>query len=127
MRAAVAASKSLRMKLYEHDQILLVQAQQSAACNAKHQIEERLCRWLLRTRDLVQSDNIELTQEFLAQMLGVRRTSVTLAARHLQGANLIKYRRGHIQILDLEGLQDTSCECYEAVKSQVVRLRSQPT
>jgi CRP-like cAMP-binding protein len=127
MRAAVVTSKSLRMKLYQHDQILLVQAQQSAACNAKHQIEERLGRWLLRTRDLVQSDNIELTQEFLAQMLGVRRTSVTLAARHLQAAHLIKYRRGHIQILDAEGLQDSSCECYEAVKSQVTRLRGHPT
>jgi hypothetical protein len=59
-------------------------------------------------------------------MLGVRRTSVTLAARHLQAVNLIKYRRGHIQILDAEALQDASCECYEAVKSQVVRLQSQP-
>jgi len=124
MRAAVTASKSLRVKLYEHDQMLLVQAQQSAACNAKHQIEERLCRWLLRTRDLVQSDTIELTQEFLAQMLGVRRTSVTLAARHLQAVNLIKYRRGHIQILDEEALQEASCECYEAVKSQVMRLQA---
>ncbi len=126
MRAAVATSKSLRVKLYEHDQMLLAQAQQSAACNAKHQIEERLCRWLLRTRDLVESDIIELTQEFLAQMLGVRRTSVTLAARHLQAVKLIKYRRGHIQILDEEALQDASCECYEAVKSQVMRLQAQP-
>ena len=126
MRAAVATSKSLRVKLYEHDQMLLAQAQQSAACNAKHQIEERLCRWLLRTRDLVESDSIELTQEFLAQMLGVRRTSVTLAARHLQAVKLIKYRRGHIQILDEKALQDASCECYEAVKSQVLRLQAQP-
>lgn len=126
MQAAVATSKSLRVKLYEHDQMLLAQAQQSAACNAKHQIEERLCRWLLRTRDLVESDSIELTQEFLAQMLGVRRTSVTLAARHLQAVKLIKYRRGHIQILDEEALQDASCECYEAVKSQVLRLQAQP-
>src|SRR6476661_9871580 len=101
MRGAVVASKSLRIKLYQHDQMLLAQAQQSAACNAKHQIEERLCRWLLRTRDLVGSDSIELTQEFLAQMLGVRRTSVTLAASHLQAVNLIKYRRGHIQITDM--------------------------
>ena len=123
MRVAVAVSKSLRIKLYQHDQMLLAQAQQSAACNAKHQIEERLCRWLLRTRDLVGGDKFELTQEFLAQMLGVRRTSVTLAARHLQAVNLIKYRRGHIEILDLDGLQESSCECYEAVKSQVARLQ----
>jgi CRP-like cAMP-binding protein len=126
MRAAVAASKSLRIKLYQHDQMLLAQAQQSAACNAKHQIEERLSRWLLRTRDLVGSDSIELTQEFLAQMLGVRRTSVTLAASHLQAVNLIKYRRGHIQVLNLDGLEDASCECYEAVKTQVARLESVP-
>jgi CRP-like cAMP-binding protein len=127
MRAAVAASKSLRIKLYQHDQMLLAQAQQSAACNAKHQIEERLCRWLLRTRDLVESDSIELTQEFLAQMLGVRRTSVTLGASHLQAVNLIKYRRGHIQVLDVDALQEASCECYEAVKSQVARLLAVPT
>lgn len=126
MRAAVAASRSLRIKLYQHDQMLLAQAQQSAACNAKHQIEERLCRWLLRTRDLVESDNIELTQEFLAQMLGVRRTSVTLAASHLQAVNLIKYRRGHIQVLDVDALQEAACECYEAVKSQVARLQAVP-
>jgi CRP-like cAMP-binding protein len=127
MRAAVATSKSLRIKLYQHDQMLLAQAQQSAACNAKHQIEERLSRWLLRTRDLVGSDSIELTQEFLAQMLGVRRTSVTLAASHLQAVNLIKYRRGHIQVLDLDGLEDASCECYEAVRTQVARLESVPS
>ena len=127
MRAAVAASKSLRMSLYQHDQILLAQAQQCAACNARHEIEERLSRWLLRTRDLVDGRNIELTQEFLAQMLGVRRTSVTLAARHLQAVGLIKYRRGHIEILDLDGLEETSCECYEAVKSQVARLLKAPT
>jgi CRP-like cAMP-binding protein len=126
MRAAVVTSKSLRTKLYQHDQMLLAQAQQAAACNAKHQIEERLCRWLLRTRDLVDSDNIELTQEFLAQMLGVRRTSVTLAASHLQAVGLIKYRRGHIQILNLEALREAACECYEAVKSQVVRLQAAP-
>src|SRR5258705_3227900 len=77
IRAAVATSKSLRITLYQHDQMLLAQAQQSAACNAKHEIEERLCRWLLRTHDLVKDDKINLTQEFLAQMLGVRRTSVT--------------------------------------------------
>ena len=127
MRAAVATSKSLRVKLYQHDQMLLAQAQQSAACNAKHQIEERLCRRLLRTRDLVENDTIEITQELLAQMLGVRRTSVTLAARHLQAANLIKYRRGHIEVIDLEGLKEASCECYEEVKIQMARVRSQPS
>jgi len=87
-QAAVAASRALRKKLYQHDQVLLAQAQQSAACNAAHDVEERLCRWLLRTRDLVGADSLPLTQEYIAQMLGVRRTSVTLAARNLQAAKL---------------------------------------
>jgi CRP-like cAMP-binding protein len=124
IKAAVAASRSIRVKLYQHDQLILAQAQQSAACNAVHQIEERLCRWILRTRDLVESDKLNLTQEFLAQMLGVRRTSVTLAARHLQALGLIKYRRGHIVILDQEGLEEAACECYEAVRTQQARMLS---
>jgi CRP-like cAMP-binding protein len=122
MRSAVASSESLRASLYRQDQILLIQAQQSAACNAKHNIEERMCRWLLRMLDLVDGDTLNLTQEFLAQMLGVRRTSVTLVASHLQAINLISYRRGHIQIRDREALADASCECYQATKDQVARL-----
>jgi CRP-like cAMP-binding protein len=121
-QAAVTASRALRKKLYQHDQILLAQAQQSAACNAKHDLEERLCRWLLRTRDLVGADSLPLTQEYIAQMLGVRRTSVTLAARNLQTAGLIKYRRGLINIVDAEGLQEATCECHEAVKAQAARM-----
>jgi CRP-like cAMP-binding protein len=121
-QAAVTASRALRKKLYQHDQILLAQAQQSAACNAKHDVEERLCRWLLRTRDLVGADSLPLTQEYIAQMLGVRRTSVTLAARNLQTAGLIKYRRGLITIVDVEGLQEAACECHEAVKAQAARM-----
>ncbi|MFL5124033.1 MAG: Crp/Fnr family transcriptional regulator, partial [Microvirga sp.] len=97
-------------------------AQQSAACNALHQVEERLCRWILRTRDLSEGDVMPLTQEFLSQMLGVRRTSVTLAARHLQAIGLIKYRRGRVEIADRDGLKDASCECYEALKTQQQRL-----
>jgi len=122
VKAAVAGSQSLRKKLYQHDQLILAQAQQSAACNALHQIEERLCRWILRTRDLVESSKLNLTQEFLAQMLGVRRTSVTLAARHLQAVGFIKYRRGHIEILDRDALEEAACECYEAVKAQQARM-----
>ena len=121
-QAAVAASRTLRKKLYQHDQVLLAQAQQSAACNAKHHVEERLCRWLLTTRDHVGADSLPLTQEYIAQMLGVRRTSVTLAARNLQAVNLIKYRRGVINILDVEGLQEAACECHEAVKAQAARM-----
>jgi CRP-like cAMP-binding protein len=122
VKAAVAASPSLRVKFYQHDQMILAQAQQSAACNAVHEIEARLCRWILRTRDLVESDKLNLTQEFLAQMLGVRRTSVTLAARHLQAVGFIKYRRGQIEILDQEGLEEAACECFEAVRTQHARM-----
>ena len=121
-KAAVTASRTLREKLYQSDQLMLVQAQQSAACNAAHDVEERLCRWILRTRDVAGSDKLELTQEFISQMLGVRRTSVTLAARHLQAIGLIKYRRGQIQVLDVEGLIEASCECYDAVKAHYERL-----
>jgi CRP-like cAMP-binding protein len=122
VKAAVGASRSLRVKFYQHDQMILAQAQQSAACNAVHEIEARLCRWILRTRDLVESDKLNLTQEFLAQMLGVRRTSVTLAARHLQAVGFIKYRRGQIEILDRDGLEEAACECYEAVRTQQARM-----
>jgi CRP-like cAMP-binding protein len=106
-----------RSLLIRHEQVLLAQAQQSAGCNASHTVEARMCRWLLRIRDLMQSDEMELTQEFLAQMLGVRRTSVTLHAGTLQKAGMIRYRRGHIKITDVEAVQSGACECYERVRS----------
>ena len=108
--------------LIRHEQVLFASAQQSAACNASHLVEARLCRWLLRMRDLL-GDDLSLTQEFLGQMIGVRRSSVSLVAGTLQSAGLIKYRRGHIQMLDVEGLKDASCECYEAVKGHYELLR----
>jgi DNA-binding transcriptional MocR family regulator len=83
------------------------QVQQVAACNALHELEERLSRWLLQTRDLLKSDTLPLTQEFLSQMLGVQRSSVTLVARKLQEAGLINYRRGHIHVLDVEALRES--------------------
>jgi CRP-like cAMP-binding protein len=122
LRAAVAASENLREKLYQHDQLLWAQAQQSAACNALHQVEERLCRWILRTSDVLENRVMDLTQEFVSQMLGVRRTSVTLAARHLQAVGLIKYRRGRVEITDVEGLKEASCECYDAFNKQRERM-----
>jgi CRP-like cAMP-binding protein len=122
LRNAAEASVSFRTTLIRHEQVLLVQAQQSAACNASHTVEARLARWLLRSHDLSGDDLLQLTQEFLAQMLGVRRTSVTLVAKTLQGAGLIHYRRGKVQIIDLEGLREISCECHETVKAQYDRL-----
>jgi len=104
-----------RSLLIRHEQVLLAQAQQSAGCNASHTVEARMCRWLLRIRDLTQSDEMKLTQEFLAQMLGVRRTSVSLVAGTLQSAGLIRYRRGNIKITDVEAVQSSACECHERV------------
>jgi CRP-like cAMP-binding protein len=101
-----------------HEQTLFGQALQSTACMANHEVEARLCRWLLRARDLSGNDHLPFTQEFLAEMLGVQRTSVTTVARTLQEAGIIKYVRGKIQILDVEGLGDSACECYETVKEQ---------
>ena len=117
LRSAVLQSQSLLSTLFRHEQTVYAQASQSAACMAAHQVEARLCRWLLRARDLAGTDNLQFTQEFLAEMLGVKRTSVTLHARTLQQAGMIKYSRGHIQITDLEALQETVCECYGTVKS----------
>jgi Crp-like helix-turn-helix domain len=113
-----------RSLLIRHEQVLLAQAQQSAGCNASHTVEARMCRWLLRIRDLMQSDEMELTQEFLAQMLGVRRTSVSLVAGTLQKAGMIRYRRGHIKITDVEAVQSGACECYERVRSHYEQMLS---
>jgi CRP-like cAMP-binding protein len=95
---------------------------QLAACHGLHEIEERLARWLLMVQDRLQSDHFELTQEFLAEMLGARRTSVTLAAGALQRGGLIKYSRGRIQVIDRTGLEKAACECYPIVRDLVSRL-----
>ena len=95
---------------------LLRQVAQTAACNASHTIEERLSRWLLMCHDRVPSDQINLTQEFIAEMLGTRRATVNVGAINLQSAGLIKYNRGRIQIVDRPGLEGFACECYAAVK-----------
>ena len=100
---------------------------QLAACNGLHEIEERLARWLLMVRDRVESDKFRLTQEFLAEMLGTRRTSVTLAAGSLQRSGLIKYSRGNIHIVDPEGLQEKACECYPVVRNLVDGLYREGT
>ena len=122
LRSAADRSATLRAMLFRHEQLTLAQTQQSAACNAAHTVEARLSRWLLRCRDLQGSDDLKLTQEFLAQMLGVRRTSVSLVATTLQNAGLIRYSRGNIRILDLGRLQAAACECYETVRVQTERL-----
>jgi CRP-like cAMP-binding protein len=121
-RGLAQQSYTFNAILARHRQFILAQAQQSAACNAAHTLEARLSRWLLRCHDLLGSDDIPLTQEFLAEMLGARRTSVTLVAGTLQQAGLIRYRRGHIWVTDAEGLRESACECYESIKAQGKRL-----
>jgi CRP-like cAMP-binding protein len=115
-------SASLRTDLIRHEETLFAQAQQSVACNASHTVEARLARWLLRARDLSGDDSLAFTQEFLSQMIGVRRSSVSLVANTLQNAGLIHYNRGHIQITNPAALQDASCECYQTVKRNYDRL-----
>jgi len=118
----VNESDTLRKALMAHELASYALTQQTAACNARHGLEERLCRWLMQTRDLLDSETLPLTQEFLAQMLGVQRTSLTLVARKLQESGLIKYRRGHIEVLDAVHLKEASCECYETINNHFERL-----
>jgi hypothetical protein len=120
-RSVTEKSPQFRAIVFHHEQALLAQTQQSTACNASHQIEARLSRWLLRARDLSGSDSIALTQEFLAQMLGVRRSSVSLVAQSLQDGGLIRYSRGRIEIANLKALQKASCECHAVVKKHYER------
>lgn len=112
----------VQLALLRYTQALITQISQTAVCNRLHAIEQRLCRWLLLTRDRVPTDQVQMTQEFLAHMLGVRREGVTVAAQHLQEAGLIRYTRGHITILDRPGLEATTCECYQVVRDEFTRL-----
>jgi CRP-like cAMP-binding protein len=116
------ASASFRALMNDYQTILLLQAQQSAACHAFHSVDARLCRWLLQSQDTTGSDIVPLTQEFLSHMLGVQRTSVSLAAHTLQKAGLVGYSRGVITILNREGLKDTACECYEVIREHIYKV-----
>jgi CRP-like cAMP-binding protein len=116
---ATRKSASLRETIARLNEGLLAQVQQTAACNALHELEERLCRWLLQTQDRAGGNLITLTHEFLSQMLAVRRTTVTLVARGLQDAGVIKYRRGKIEILDRKKLEKRACECYGVVSREI--------
>lgn len=112
---------SFRGLLVKYEQFFLAQVQQTAACNAVHDVQARTCKWLLRMHDLAGVD-LPLTQEFLAQMMGVRRTSVTQVAGHLQKAGMITYSRGRIHIVDLEQVRAWACECDEDVRSHYRRM-----
>jgi hypothetical protein len=114
--------RDFRALLIRHEQVLFAESQQSGACNASHLVEARLSRWLLRTRDLAGSDELAVTQEFLAQMLGVQRSSVSVVAHTLQRAGYIRYRRGRVTILDADALKEAACECYDTVRSHYERM-----
>lgn len=117
-RKAAASSEAIRDMCIRYNEVLLSQARVTAACNALHSIESRFCRWLLQSADRAGGDTVALTQEFLAEMLGVRRTSVTDVAGKLQHAGVISYSRGVIKILDRAGLEHISCECYQTLVEQ---------
>lgn len=108
--------------LLRYTQAFMTQTCQTAACNRLHCLEQRLCRWILLCHDRLQCNELLMTQEALANMLGGRRQSVTVAAGQLQDAGLIQYRRGHIQIVDRKGIEKTACECYGAVRREYDRL-----
>jgi CRP-like cAMP-binding protein len=114
-RKAVANSVAISNLCIEYNEVLLSQARVTAACNALHPVEARFCRWLLQSADRAASDVVALTQEFLAEMLGVRRTSVTEVASKLQLAGVITYSRGVITIVDRPALEAMSCECYQTL------------
>jgi CRP-like cAMP-binding protein len=114
-------NSAIRDIIIRHNEVLLAQVQQSAACNALHEAEARFCRWLLQSRDRSDSDIVPITQEFLAQMLGVRRTTVNFVAQSLQDAGLLRYRRGRVEIVDREKLLERACECYEVVRRNIER------
>jgi CRP-like cAMP-binding protein len=121
-RTAAAASDPVRDLCIRYNEVLLSQARVTAACNALHPIEARFCRWLLQSADRSASDTVALTQEFLAEMLGVRRTSVTEVASKVQNAGVITYSRGVIKILDRAALRRMSCECYQTLLDQSAAL-----
>jgi hypothetical protein len=108
--------------LLRYTQALITQISQTAVCNRLHSVEQRLCRWLLMTHDLAQSDELQMTHEFISNMLGVRREGVTMAARRLQEMKMISYVRGHITIVDRKQLLEHVCECYQVVKDEHRRL-----
>ena len=121
-RAAVAVNPVLNTILLRYTQAVLTQVSQSAVCNRVHPIEERCARWLLSTHDNVDGQDFELTQEFLAEMLGVSRPRVSVAAGILQRAGLIRYSRGRVQVVDRAGLEGAACECYGIIAREYARL-----
>ena len=120
------ASDTFRSAMNAYQGVILFQAQQSAGCHAIHSVEARLCRWLLLSQDILESEHVPLTQEFLSHMLGVRRTSVSLCAHTLQKSGLIQYARGNIKIQNRKGLEECACECYSAIRERIFGVGQTP-
>jgi CRP-like cAMP-binding protein len=121
-RAEVDNGGKLRQVMLAYAQALFAQISQGVACNGVHSIQDRCARWLLESHDRAGSDQFMLTQEFLSDMLGVRRPSVTVAARTLQQAGVIEYERGRITVLDRKALEEASCECYRVITTEYRHL-----
>ena len=121
-RKAAASSPAITNLCIRYNETLLMQARVTAACNLSHSVEARFCRWLLQSRDRAESDIVPLTQEFLSEMLGVRRTSVTEVAIKVQDAGVISYSRGIIKIVDLEKLKELSCECHQTLRDEATPI-----
>jgi CRP-like cAMP-binding protein len=127
MRAAAVKeefdrSSAVMHLLLRYTQALITQMAQTAVCNRHHSLDQQLCRWLLLSLDRLEGSDLVMTQELIANMLGVRREGVTAAALNLQAAGLIRYARGHIKVLDRAGLEQRTCECYAVVRKEYARL-----
>lgn len=121
------ADSEVRVLMLRFIQALITQTSQTAVCNRHHSIDQQLCRWLLLSLDRLPDNHLTMTQELIANMLGVRREGVTEAARKLQNLGVIRYRRGHIIVIDRPALEALSCECYVLVKKETERLSSYGT
>jgi CRP-like cAMP-binding protein len=118
LRAIAEKSEALMSVIHNYMLAMFIQVSQTAACNRRHPVDERCARWLLMTHDRVDADDFPMTHEFLADMLGIRRPSVSIAMSNLNRSGFISYRRGKVAVLDREGLEKAACECYNVVRQQ---------
>jgi len=122
LRAVFNEYASARSVLLRYTQAMIAYISQNAACNQLHRVEQRYARWLLEVRDRIDSDELDITQEFVAQMLGIRRAGVSEAASACRDRGLVEFSRGHTTILDVAGLSQVSCECYSMLRAEYDRL-----
>ncbi len=126
VQAEFRRNGQMQLLMLRYTQALITQMAQTAVCNRHHTVDQQLCRWLLLSLDRLNGNELSMTQELIANMLGVRREGVTEAARQLQALGVIRYSRGRITVLDREKLEGLCCECYAVVKNETERLLAQP-